>query len=330
MEAKRLHKALHPFEYHWEDCLRLAPITLEINRLKKEKNAIILAHSYQTPDIKYGVADALGDSYGLSKRAKETDADIIVFSSVLFMGETAKIINPAKTVLVPSRAGCSLADSITAEDVRALRKKYPDAAFVGYINTTAVVKAEIDVCCTSANAADIVRALPNKGIYFLPDKLMGENLRKQVPEKNIMLWDGVCTVHEEIRPHEVQQIRREHPRAKIVAHPECDPSVVDIADYTGSTEQMLCYVQESEADEYVLLTECGLADRAKKEFPEKKLVGTCHICPYMKELSLKNILSALVSPSKEQRVEIDEEVRKRAEKSIMKMFDLLHIKEKSK
>lgn len=322
-EAKRLYHHLKNFEYEMEDCTHIAPLTLEINALKNKKNAILLAHSYQTPDIKYTVADALGDSYGLSKEAQKTEADIILFSSVYFMGETAKILNPKKTVLVPKKAGCSLADSITAKDVREMRKKYPNAAFVAYINTTAEVKAEVDVCCTSANAARIVRALPEKQIYFLPDALMGRNLQEAIPEKEIVLWNGTCVVHEEITKTEVEEIKKEYPQAEIIAHPECDPSVVERADFTGSTEQMLKKLAQSKKKEFVLLTECGLADRAKKEFPKKKLVGTCHICPYMKMIGLKDILSALKNLKKEQTVEIDEEVRQKAEKSILKMFEIL-------
>lgn len=321
-EAERLYKSLKTFEYTLEDCEQIAPLTLEINTLKKEKKAIILAHSYQTPDIKYGVADTLGDSYGLSVEAQKTNADIILFSSVYFMGETAKILNPQKTVLVPSCAGCSLADSITGTDVRELRKKYPNAGFVAYINTTAEVKAEVDACCTSANAHKVVANMPQEQIYFLPDRLMGQNLRAQVPEKEIILWDGVCVVHEEITQNEVKEVRKEYPNAEVIAHPECTPQVIAESDFMGSTEQMLNRLKESNKEEFVLLTECGLADRAKKEFPKKKLVGTCHICPYMKEMNLKNILKALKNPSPEQVVEIDKETLKKAKKSLDMMFEL--------
>ncbi len=320
-EAKRIHEKLEKFEYSFEDCEAFAPITLEINALKKGKNAIILAHSYQTPDITLTVADEVGDSYGLSRAAKKTSANIIVFSSVFFMGETAKIINPDKTVLVPSRAGCTLADSISREDVRKMREKYPDAGFVAYINTTAEVKAEVDVCCTSSNALKIIEAMSQKQIVFLPDKLMGQNLQKRT-KKELILWDGVCIVHEEFSLKNVQDVRREFPEAEILAHPECEPGVLDSADFSGSTEQMLNRLRDSESKEFMMITECGLADRARQEYPKKRIVGTCFLCPYMKEMKLKDILKALKNPGKNQVVEIPEDIRIRAEKSIKRMFML--------
>lgn len=320
-ETERLFKALEEFEYSWEDCERLAPVTLEIHHLKREKNAIILAHSYQTPDIKFGVADSIGDSYGLSLEAKETNADIILFSSVLFMGETAKIINPTKTVLVPCQSGCSLADSVTAEDVRKLRKAYPNAGFVAYINTSAEVKAEVDACCTSANAQKIVENMPQKEVVFLPDKLMGENLRPLVSKK-LIIWDGTCIVHEEISALEVKSVQEEYPNASIIAHPECQPEVVQMANFTGSTEEMLHFFASAPEKEFLLLTECGLAERAQKEHPEKKIVGTCHLCPYMKKIRLQHILKALKNPSSNQMIQIPEEIRKRAQKSLEEMFRL--------
>lgn len=318
-ESDRLFKALSEFEYSWEDCERLAPVTLEINRLKQEKNAVILAHSYQTPDIKFGVADYIGDSYGLSLEAKQTNADIILFSSVLFMGETAKIVNPEKTVLVPCQSGCSLANSITAEDVRMLRKKYPHAGFVAYINTNADVKAEVDACCTSANAHKVIQNMPQEEIIFLPDALMGENLRPLVSKK-LVVWNGTCVVHEEITTAEVKAVREEYPTASILAHPECRPEVVQMADFTGSTEQMLDFFASAPEKEFLFLTECGLAERAQKEHPEKRIVGTCHLCPYMKKIRLREILSALKNPSAEQIIEIPKEILERAQKSLDMMF----------
>ncbi len=320
-ETERLLNALHEFEYSKQDCEQLAEITLAINRLKKEKNAIVLAHSYQTPDIKFTVADFVGDSYGLSLEAKKANADIIVFSSVLFMGETAKILNPNTQVLVPARAGCSLADSITAEDVQQLRKKYPHAGFVAYINTTAEVKAEVDAVCTSGNAERIVEAMEQEQIVFLPDRLMGENLKKRT-SKELILWDGVCIVHEEITRNEVKEIKAEYPNAEIIAHPECDPNVIAESDYVGSTEQMLDRAEKSENDELVMLTECGLAERVRKEYPKKKIVGTCHICPYMKQLTLRKILDALQDPKPSQIVDLPKEVIVKAQASVNNMFKL--------
>ncbi len=320
-EAQRLFIHLKKFEYTLEDCKKMAMTTLEIQYLKKKKNVLILAHSYQTPDISFGVADELGDSYGLSIAAKNTNADIILFSSVLFMGETAKIINPNKTVLVPSQAGCSLADSITAEDVRALRKKYPNAGVVAYVNTTAQVKAEVDACCTSSNAHKVVEAMEQEQVIFLPDRLMGENLKKHTT-KEIILWDGVCIVHEEFSTADVTAVRKEFPKAEILAHPECDPSVLQKSDFVGSTEQMLHHLDESDSQEFMMITECGLTDRARQEHPEKQIVGTCFLCPYMKELTLKNILKALKNPSPNQIVKIPENIRVRAERSLHEMFAL--------
>lgn len=318
-EAERLSIHLEKFDYTLEDCELIAPTTLEINTLKKEKNAIILAHSYQTPDILYGVADEVGDSYGLSVAAQKTDAEIILFSSVYFMGETAKILNPNKTVLVPGYAGCSLADSITAEDVRNLRKKYPNAGVVAYVNTTAEVKAEVDACCTSGNVVKIVSAMPQEQIIFLPDNLMGKNLQK-LTDKEVILWDGVCIVHEEFSQKEINEVRRDFPQAEILAHPECDPKVIEKADFIGSTEQMIKHLDASNAPEYMMITECGLSDRARKEKPNKKIVGTCYLCPYMKELRLKNILSALKNPTQQQEVTLEKEVQEKAKKSLETMF----------
>ena len=311
---------LERFEFSADDCEKLAEKTLKIAHLKREKKAIILAHSYQTPDI-LAVADAVGDSYGLSKIAAETDAKIILFSSVFFMGETAKILNPEKMVVVPRRAGCSLADSISAEDVRVLRRKYPRAGFVAYVNTSAAVKAEVDACCTSANALKIVEKMPQNEIVFLPDRLMGKNLQKMTTKK-IILGDGVCVVHEEFSKKELFEVRAEFPRADILAHPECDPAVVEKSDFVGSTEQMLDFVKKSPKREFMLVTECGLADRARTEFSDKKIVGTCHLCPFMKKMTIPHLLSALENPRPENIVELSPEIIRRAKKSLDEMFRL--------
>ena len=320
-EAQRLFGLLEKFEYTLEDCERFAPTTLEINQLKKEKNAIILAHTYQTPDIQFGVADHLGDSYGLSKLAAEADAEIILFSSVYFMGETAKILNPQKTVLVPSRAGCSLADAITADDVQKLREEYPDAGFVAYVNTTAEVKAAVDVCCTSSNALHIVESMPQQQIVFLPDKLMGENLQKKT-NKDLILWDGVCVVHEQFSQGQLDEVRREYPDADILVHPECDSGIVQGADFVGSTEQILEEVRSSSKNQFMVVSECGLSDRIRQEVPQKNVVGACHLCPYMKQLTLNNILQALRDPQPHQIVEIDTDMIEAAAKSLQRMFEM--------
>lgn len=320
-EAARLFKKLQKNGWSVSDCQVIAPMTLEINELKKQKNAIILGHSYMTPDIMYGVADIIGDSYGLSKAAKETKADIILFCSVHFMAETAKILNPEKTVIVPAVAGCSLAESITAEDVKKLRKRYPEAGVVCYVNTTAAVKAECDACCTSGNALKIIEALPQKKIIFLPDELMAKNLQP-LTRKKIIGWNGRCIVHETFTPEKLDEVRKNFPGAKILAHLECAPSVIDKVDMAGGTEGMIKYIEKTDAEEIMLVTECGLSDRMKVEHPEKKIVGSCALCPYMKKIMLKDILQALKSPTPDQIIELPENIIKKAKKSLNKMVKI--------
>lgn len=320
-ETKRLFEKLQNVGWSESDCALIAPLTLEINELKKAKNAVILAHSYQTPDIMYGVADYLGDSYALSLKAKETDAEIIVFSSVHFMAETAKILNPEKTVLVPAAAGCSLAESICAEDVRALKAEHPNAGVVCYINTTAEVKAEVDVICTSSNALKIINRMPQEEIIFIPDEFMCKNL-EPLTQKKLIGWKGRCIVHEEFSPEMIKVIRKDHPKAKILAHSECNPKVIHEVDMMGSTTEMIDYVKNTQADEYMLVTECGLTDRVKSENKDKKIVGSCALCPYMKKIMLKDILECLKSPRPEQIVELPEDTLKKAAKSLEKMIEL--------
>jgi len=320
-EAGRLFEKLSKTKRTMSYCLAIAPLTLEINRLKKEQDAIILAHSYQTPDIMYGVADFLGDSYGLSKIAAESDAKKIIFCSVHFMGETAKILNPDKKVLVPAIAECSLADSITAQDVRNLKEKHPGVPVVTYVNTSAEVKAESDVCCTSSNALKIIEQLPDKKIIFIPDILMGKNLQKRT-KKKLILWDGVCIVHEQFDKRAVDNIRAKFPGVKILAHYECTSSVVDAVDMVGSTSQMLNFVKNNPAEHYMLITECGITDRVQTEFPDKHIVGSCQLCPYMKKIKLEDILVTLKNPREEQIISIPDDVLQKAKKSLGKMMEL--------
>ena len=320
-EVIRLFDKLHKLGWTKEDCELIAPTTIEINQLKKEQDAIILAHSYQTPDIMYGVGDVIGDSYGLSVTASKLPAKKIIFCSVYFMGETAKLLNPEKEVLVPSVAGCSLADSITGEQVRKLREKYPAAGIVCYVNTYAEVKAESDACCTSSNVVEVVEAMPQEDIIFIPDELMGQNLRNMT-SKNIITWSGTCIVHEGFNPESVKDIRRRFQDVKILAHPECTPGVVSLVDYAGGTSGMLNYVDNSTAKTFMLVTECGLTDRFKAEFPNKEIVGTCILCPYMKEIQLSDVLKALKNPTPEQYVEISSDVAERARASLERMFEL--------
>ncbi|UCH40094.1 MAG: quinolinate synthase NadA [Gammaproteobacteria bacterium] len=320
-EIRRLHAKLEKLGWKEDDCALIAPVTLEINELKREQNAVILAHSYQTPDIMYGVGDFIGDSYGLSVKATDHPAQKIVFCSVYFMGETAKLLNPDKEVLVPRQAGCSLADAINGQQVRELRQQNPQAGIVCYVNTYAEVKAECDACCTSANAVEVVESMPQQEIIFIPDRLMGENLAK-ISSKKISTWDGTCIVHEGFDINSIRDIRNRFPGAKILAHPECTPGLVAEVDYAGGTEGMLNYVKNSPASTFMLVTECGLTDRFKAEFKDKEIVGTCILCPYMKEIQLDDVLQALKDPRPEQVIEIPADVAQRAKRSLDQMFEL--------
>jgi quinolinate synthase len=311
--------------YSFKKCEELVTLINEINVLKEQKNAVVLAHSYISPEIIYGVSDFVGDSYKLSQDAMTTSAKTIVFAAVRFMGETAKILNPEKEVLIPAALdGCTLADSITADNVRGLRRQYPDYTFVCYINTTAEVKAECDVCVTSSNVYAIVENIPNEKIYFLPDKLMGQNLKNDLArrgvKKDIQFYSGTCYVHEEYNIDQILKIRLEYPQAKIVSHPECNAAVVDNSDFVGSTEQMLAYMRETESTEFLMLTECGLSSRLQSEFPHKKLVGTCTLCKYMKSNTLEDILRVLKNPQPRDRVVFDEAIRLKARRTIEAMF----------
>lgn len=312
-------------QFSLRKCEELVPIINEINELKEEKNAVILAHSYITPEIVYGVADFVGDSYKLSRDALSTTAKTIVFTAVRFMGETAKILNPEKEVLIPAPLdGCTLADAINAEQVRQLRKEYSDYTFICYVNTTAEVKAECDVCVTSANVYKIAEAIPNNKIYFLPDRFMGENLKNEMKRKGlnkeIRYFNGTCYVHEEYDIEQILKVRLEYPNAKIVSHPECNATVVENSDFVGSTEQMLGYMRQTESKEFLMLTECGLSSRLQSEFPDKKLVGSCTTCRYMKSNTLQDILRVLKNPLPHDRVIISEQVRLKALKSLEAMF----------
>lgn len=318
----------HPLcRYTYERCARLIPVINEILSLKAEKNAIILAHTYVHPDIIYGVADHVGDSYGLAKNARDAESSVIVFPSVRFMAETAKLLNPDKRVIDPNpNGGCSLADSITAEEVYRLRDRHPQHTFVCYINTTAAVKAACDVCVTSSNIYRILERIPSDKIFFLPDRLMGENAKAYLKEKKIdkevLLTDGTCYVHEEIDPESVDLLKMQYPDAKVLAHPECKPEVVEKADFVGSTTQMHQYVVDHRRDKspFLLLTECGVASRLNAEVTAARLIGGCMLCKYMRSNSLDAIAKALQGPTAAQIVEIDAEVVKRAKACIERMF----------
>jgi len=272
------------------------------------------------------VADHTGDSFGLSKIARESTADVIVFAAVRFMAETAKILNPEKVVLDPNPdGGCSLADGITASDVRRLKAEFPKHTFVCYINTTAGVKAECDVCVTSSNVYKIMERIENEKIFFLPDSLMGENVVKFLEakgvHKQIEVYDGTCYVHEEYQPQSIDQVRRNFPGTEVLVHPECKPAVVDKADYVGSTSGMLDHVRESKRDTFFLLTECGLTGILQSEFPGKKFVGSCTTCKYMKANSLEDILEVLENPRPENTIELAPDVQQKALHCLERMFE---------
>ena len=321
-ESEKLFEKLKKVDWTMEKCEEIAPLTLEINKLKKEKNAVILAHSYQPPEIMYGIADHLGDSYGLSIKAKETDADMIVFCSVHFMAETAKILNPTKEVRVPTKASCSLAESITPEDIKKLRDKHPDAGVICYVNTTAEVKAECDACCTSSNALKIIDGMEQDEIIFVPDEFMCANLQP-LTKKKLIGWKGRCIVHEEFSDDTIRQIKDMYPEAKILVHSECTPNVVKESDLMGSTTDILNYVFDSDAKQFMLVTECGITDRVKAEFKEKEVLGSCILCPYMKEITLEDTLKCLKSPSQDQIIDLPEDIINRAKKSLDKMVEIV-------
>lgn len=270
-----------------------APLIARINELKETRNAVILAHNYQTPEIFHGVADIVGDSLALARQAMQCDADVIVLAGVHFMAETAKLLNPEKTVLIPDLgAGCSLAASITAADVRALRGRHPGVPVVSYVNTSVEVKAESDVCCTSSNAVRIVEALGVPRVIFLPDEYLAKHVAGQT-EVEIIPWRGHCEVHERFTGAEIEGFRRGFAGLSVLAHPECPPDVLDAADYVGSTQQMIDYVEERRPARVLLVTECSMSDNVAAAHPDIDFVRPCNLCPHMKRITLENILASL-------------------------------------
>ncbi len=269
------------------------PIIEEIEALKRTRNAVVLAHNYMTPDIFHGAADLRGDSLALARMAAETDADVIVMAGVHFMAETAKIVSPDKTVLIPDlRAGCSLAESITAADIALLRQRYPEAAVVTYVNTSAEVKAASDITCTSGNAVKIVESLGNDQIIFLPDQYLGRWVASQT-DKEIILWEGSCEVHERFTGTELRDYRSLNPGIQIIAHPECPPDVLAEADFVGSTANMINWVTTEQPDKVVMVTECSMADNVAKDAPDTEFVRPCNLCPHMKRITLEGIRDSL-------------------------------------
>ena len=270
-----------------------APYIHKINQLKKEKNAIILAHNYQTPEIYHGIADLAADSLALALEASKTSADIIVMAGVHFMAETAKLMNPTKKVLLPDmKAGCSLSSSITGKDVRILKKKYPGVPVVSYINTSADVKTETDICCTSANAVKIVKSLGVKKVIFLPDKYLAKHVASQTDVK-IISWEGTCIVHEQFNEKEINEIRKDNPGIKIIAHPECPPDVIKASDFAGSTTGMIKYVEDHQPKKVMMVTECSMSDNVRIDNPKVEFIKPCNLCPHMKKITLPKILECL-------------------------------------
>ena len=297
-----------------------APHVAAINALKRKKNAVILAHNYMTPEIFHCVADFVGDSLQLAIEATKVKSDIIVQCGVHFMAETSKILNPHKTVLIPdSRAGCSLASSITAADVRLLRQRFPGVPVVAYVNTSADVKAEIDICCTSSNAVEVVESLNAPTVIFLPDQYLAKYVASKTKVK-IIAWKGACEVHERFTGDELRAYREADPSVQIIAHPECPPDVLAEADFTGSTAHMINWVRTNHPKRVVMITECSMADNVQAELPDVEMVRPCNLCPHMKRITLPKILDSLIYLREE--VTIDPAIAERARRSVERMINL--------
>jgi len=291
-----------------------------IMALKRQRNAVILAHNYQTPEIFHCVADIVGDSLALARHAQNVDADVIVVAGVHFMAETTKLLNPSKTVLIPDlRAGCSLAESITAADMRGLRARHPDVPIVTYVNTSAAVKAESDICCTSGNAKAVVESFGVPEVIMLPDEYLAQNVANETAVR-IIAWTGHCEVHERFTPADVQQVRDGHPGVVVLAHPECPPDVVAEADFAGSTAAMQNWVAKHQPARVLLLTECSMSDNVAVMYPEVEFIRPCNLCPHMKRISLPRIRAALEGMRHE--VLIDPAVAVRARRAVERMLEV--------
>ena len=297
-----------------------APYIYKINKLKKEKNAVILAHNYQTPEIYHGISDFSADSLALAVEAAKTKADIIVMCGVHFMAETAKLMSPEKKVLLPDMdAGCSLSSSITGEDVRNLKKKYPGVPVVSYVNTSAEVRAETDICCTSANALKIVQSLGVKKVIFLPDDFLAKYVASQT-DVEIISWKGTCEVHEQFNDEEINEIRKNNPGIKIIAHPECPPDVIRASDFAGSTSGMIKYVKDNQPEKVMMVTECSMSDNVQIDNPNVKFIRPCNLCPHMKKITLPKILDCLENESNE--LIMDNKTIEKARKSVERMAEI--------
>ena len=312
---KKISKAIPEIEWSIH-----APYIYKINKLKKEKNAVILAHNYQTPEIYHGVSDFSADSLALAIEASKTKADKIIMCGVHFMAETAKLMNPEKKVLLPDMmAGCSLSSSITGADVRELKKKNPGVPVVSYINTSADVKAETDVCCTSANAVKIVNSLNVKKVIFLPDDYLAKYVASQT-DVEIISWKGTCEVHEKFNDVEINEIRKNNPGIKVIAHPECPPEVINASDFTGSTSGMIKYVKDNQPEKVMMVTECSMSDNVQVDNPNVKFIRPCNLCPHMKRITLPKILDCLENETNE--IKMDTETIEKARKSVERMTEI--------
>jgi quinolinate synthase len=336
---RKLERVVPDFELRYK-----AELAEEIIQLKKEKNAVILGHNYMEPALYYSIPDFRGDSLDLSRKAAQTDKDIIVFCGVRFMAETAKLLNPNKTVLLPSeKAGCSLAASITAEDVRQLRSRYPGVPAVAYVNTYADVKAEVDICCTSSNAKAVVESLHSDTVIFLPDEYLARNVAKETgrhiifptleqggehaasttldyqPVGEMVGWHGRCEVHEKFTVKDIQAVRQQFPQVVILSHPECSPEVVAASDFSGSTNAMIRYVKETNAPQFLVLTECAMGDNIAAANPDKEMLRLCSVrCPHMNQITLEDTLKSL--QLSQYVIEVPEDVRVRAARSVERMI----------
>ncbi len=298
----------------------LGPIIEEIEELKRRRNAVVLAHNYMTPDIYHGVADLKGDSLALARMAAETDADVIVLAGVHFMAETAKIVNEEKTVLIPDvAAGCSLADAITGADVRLLRERYPGVPVVTYVNTSAEVKAESDVCCTSGNAVQVVESLGTDRVIFLPDQYLGRWVAANT-DVEVILWEGSCMVHERFTARELRAYRSANPGIQIIAHPECPPDVLEEADFVGSTAGMIGWVRKERPRQVVMVTECSMSDNVAAESPGTEFLRPCNLCPHMKRITLEGIRDSLLDLRHE--VTVPPEIAARARTAVERMLEV--------
>ena len=297
-----------------------APYIHRINQLKKEKNAIVLAHNYQTPEIYHGIADVAADSLALAIEASKTTADIIVMAGVHFMAETSKLMSPEKKVLLPDMAaGCSLSSSITGKDVRLLKEKYPGVPVVSYVNTSADVKAETDICCTSANAVKIVESLGVKKVIFLPDDYLAKYVASQT-DVEIIAWKGICMVHDQFTEKEIHDIRAKNPGIKIIAHPECPPDVIKASDFAGSTGGMIKYVEDNQPKKVMMVTECSMSDNIQVENPNVEFIRPCNLCPHMKRITLPKILDCLENETGE--IIMDKEIIEKARIPVERMTSI--------